>query len=230
MCILSFWTVPVSRFCIAFLITATSFAFAENTGTSQLDLSRLDKSEQGEANAHICLATCGRNSSLDERYERSRYDQYYASAPNPDEPDCVEISCVSSERAADIRSICRARLDNLSDDVDCVLKCWAIGETYSASTFDDNLFKTSTQNRLVRLCNRFNSTPFADFEDTCPEIFNADGLNCSIYSSVLESDDEEDTAASIRGRASLDGASLDEFTGDLDSSRPADGVGRHMEH
>lgn len=192
-------------------------ASSDDTESVSLDLSRLTKSEQASANAHICLAGCDRNSSLDRRFERSRYDQYYDSDINPNDPDCVELTCLSSERRADVGAICRARADTLFDDVNCVLKCRAIGAIYDTS-FEDNLFKAISQDRLVGACNRLNASPFSDSDDTCPDALGGNALDCSVYRDILEPGDDGSESMRVT-RSDLQGAVFEDWLDNLERSK-----------
>lgn len=202
-------------FASAALIVATaasSVADSSSSTQNSLDLSGLEKLDQGKANVLFCLAECRRDSSLDARYERARYDVYYETESgfvlsDPTDPDsdvvgCSEISCEPSPRAAAIRSICLARLDRLNDYANCALKCTSLGRMYDETLFDDALFssyKTTATNHNKRLCERFNGSPFGDYDSSCPVISFVDGepLDCSILDDFLES--PTDTSLRPRG-------------------------------
>ena len=177
-----------------------------------VDLSGLSGEDQGQANVVTCLVECGRDATIDARYERERYDRYYEtesgfvlsdpSDPNSDVVGCSEISCEPPSRAAAVRSICLSRIDRFENYANCAQKCTSIGRIYSESLFEDEPFTTYLQNatdNIVGLCERVNNSPFSDYESTCPEISFVDGeaIDCSTLNSLLE--DDTDMASQSRG-------------------------------
>lgn len=195
----------VLAFAAAFLIVATatsSIADSSSTTQNSLDFSGLSNLDQGKANVLVCLVECDRDDSLDARYERARYDVYYETESgfvlsDPTDPDsdvvgCSEISCEPPSRAAAIRSICLARHERFNDYTRCALKCTSIGRMYDDTLFDDvpfSTYKTNVAEDINQLCERFNSSPFGDYDSSCPAIAFVDGepLDCSLFDDVLES-------------------------------------------
>ena len=209
---------------LAVLIIASAVSSVADSSSStqnSLDLSGLSNLDQGKANVLVCLVECERDDSLDARYERGRYDVYYETESgfvlsDPTDPDsdvvgCSEISCEPPPRAAAIRSICLARYERFRDYTRCALKCTSLGRMYDETLFDDvplSTYKTNVADGINQLCERFNNSPFGDYDSSCPAIAFVDGepQDCSELNDVLESQSDN----SIRPR----GVNLNEVISD----------------
>lgn len=174
---------------------------AENTQLprASLDLSRLTKTEQGNAITTICLEQCLINYNSNYRFEQKRYDRYYDTAGDSSRPNCTRLSCESSATAAVIRDICDTRYSNFEDFAVCALKCKAVSASYGSTILENSEFKTYVERGVSQSCARVNRSPFRDYDDSCPEILFTDeeDVDCSLYDNILESKLESSRLKSI---------------------------------
>ena len=195
---------PLNAGCALLLVASISVsAESSELSAGTLDLSGLSSEDRGRANVLICLVECARDSSLDMRYQRTRYDLYYETESgftlsDPTDPDsevvtCSEMSCEPPPRASAIRSICWSRINRFNDYGSCAWKCTSLGTMYDDELFENEPFATYKQdatNNIQNLCEHINAKPFSDYESTCPQIAftSGDPVDCSALSDILESD------------------------------------------
>ena len=79
--------------------------------------------------------------------------------------------------------------------------CTSLGRIYDETLFDDvpfSSYKENATDHINQLCERVNSSPFGDYDSSCPAISFVDPepLDCSELNDVLESQSDR----SIRSR------------------------------
>ena len=209
---------------LAVLIIASAVSSVADSSSStqnSLDLSGLSNLDQVKANVLVCLVECERDDSLDARDERGRYDVYYETDPGFVLSDRLIRSPMSS-------SVVKSRVKHrqelrlydryawrgtkrFRDYTRCALKCTSLGRMYDETLFDDvpfSTYKTNVADGINQLCERFNSSPFGEYDSSCPAIAFVDGepMDCSELNDVLESQSD----SSIRPR----GVNLNEVISD----------------